>query len=229
MTAPTTAAALMEVYSQLETMHAWRGWHWWPDADPFEVIVGSILVQNTNWVNVERAIARLAAAGALTPGAMGALSDEALEELVRPSGQYRQKTKKLRAFLALVDSHGDLGALLGLPAAELRATVLATWGIGEETADCIVVYASRQPAFTIDAYTRRIFSRLVMGPSPTASYGEWQRYFTTALPEDRDLWARYHALVVMHAKHLCRKLRPLCAECTLLPRCPGSPLSAATS
>ncbi len=215
---------VMEIYGALEVMHAWRGWHWWPDADPFEVVVGSILVQNTNWVNVERAIAQLKAAKVLAPEAMDALSDEALEALILPSGQYRQKTKKLRAFLALATAHGGVERLLALPAAELRASALATWGIGEETADCIVVYASRQPAFAIDAYTRRVFSRLAMGPAANASYGEWQRYFTGALAEDRDLFARYHALIVMHAKHLCRKLRPLCGECSLLPRCPGSPL-----
>ncbi|MEO6399031.1 MAG: endonuclease [Tepidiformaceae bacterium] len=219
------APDIMAVYEHLETMHAWRGWHWRPDADPFEVIAGSILVQNTNWGNVERAIASLQAAGALTPEAMGALDDTVLEELIRPSGQYRQKTRKLRAFLALADSYGGLSPLLRLTPAALRAALLATWGIGEETADCIVVYASRQPAFAIDAYTRRIFSRLNLGPPPTASYGEWQRYFTSALPEDRDLWARYHALIVMHAKHLCRKLRPLCGECTLLRQCPASPLN----
>ena len=169
MTPKPDAAPILAVHTQLEAMHAWRGWHWWPDADPFEVIAGSILVQNTNWGNVERAIAQLKAAEALTPEAMSTLADEALEEFVRPSGQYRQKTKKLRAFLALADSHGGLAPLLALPPGELRAILLATWGIGEETADCIVVYASRQPAFAIDAYTRRIFSRLGMGPSPAAS------------------------------------------------------------
>lgn len=220
---------LMEVYAALEGMHAWRGWHWWPDADPFEVIVGSILVQNTMWSNVERAIERLRAAGALTPAAMGALSDEALEDLVRPSGQYRQKTKKLRAFLDLASAHGGLSSLLALPPAELRQRCLATWGIGEETADCIVVYASRQAAFPIDAYTRRIFSRLGLGPSPLAPYGEWQRYFVDALDEDRDLWARYHALIVMHAKHLCRKQQPKCDDCTLAAQCPGSTLRAGSA
>lgn len=229
MTVTPGTAAIMRVYGELESMHAWRGWHWWPDADPFEVIVGSILVQNTNWVNVERAIANLKAAAALSPEAMDALTDEALAGLIRSSGQYRQKTKKLRAFLALATSQGGLASLLSLPAAELRTTVLSTWGIGEETADCIVVYASRQPAFPIDAYTRRIFARLGMGPSPTASYGHWQHYFTADLPEDRDHWARYHALIVMHAKHLCRKQRPLCAECALLPRCPGAPFNAVPS
>ncbi|MBA4179570.1 MAG: endonuclease [Anaerolinea sp.] len=200
-------------------MHAWRGWHWWPDADPFEVIVGSILVQNTAWSNVERALDRLRAADALNPNAMRALDDAKLEELVRPSGQYRQKTKKLRAFLAVADAHGSLENLLALDPATLRRTLLETWGIGEETADCIVVYAARQPAFAIDAYTRRIFSRLGLGPGENASYGAWQQYFVGHIAEDRDTWARYHALIVMHAKHICRKQRPLCGECSLAPGC----------
>ena len=91
------------------------------------------------------------------------------DELVRPSGQYRQKAKKLRAFLGLVDAHGSLDALLALPADELRARLLATWGIGEETADAIVVYSARQPAFVIDAYTIRLFTRLGIGPSASTS------------------------------------------------------------
>lgn len=219
---------LLAIYSDLEAMHAWRGWHWWPDADPFEVIVGAILVQNTSWTNVERALDRLRPAGALAPGVMAQLSDAELEELIRPSGQYRQKAKKLRAFLRLADEHGGLDALLALPPLELRRVLLATWGIGEETADAVVVYASRQPAFVIDAYTKRIFSRLGLGPGPTAPYGEWQRYFISEVPEDRDVWARYHALIVMHAKHLCRKLRPVCGECSLALHCSvGSNHSAA--
>jgi endonuclease-3 related protein len=209
----------MAIYRDLEAMHARRGWHWWPDADPFEVIVGSILVQNTAWTNVERALDRLRAADALHPDAMRALDDAELEELVRPSGQYRQKTKKLRALLALVDAHGSLDNLLALEAGALRSTLLDTWGIGEETADCIVVYASRQPAFVMDAYTRRIFSRLGLGPGENAPYGAWQQYFVSHVAEDRDTWARYHALIVMHAKHLCRKQRPLCGECVLAPGC----------
>jgi endonuclease-3 related protein len=213
---------LMEVYRTLDAMHAARGWHWWPDADPFEVIVGAILVQNTAWTNVERALDRLRAANALDPGAMAGLSEEALEELVRPSGQYRQKTKKLRAFLALAERHDGLVALLSLPVVDLRTALLGTWGIGEETADAIVVYAARKPAFVIDAYTQRIFGRLGIGPVSSTSYTDWQRDFVAVLLEDRDLWARYHALIVMHAKHLCRKLRPLCGDCLLAPRCPAA-------
>ena len=219
--------ALAGVYRELEAMHAWRGWHWWPDADPFEVIVGCILVQNTAWTNVERALQRLRAANVLSPEAMDALSDEDLEELVRPSGQYRQKARKLRAFLALSRVHGGLEALLGAPAAELRAMLLGTFGIGPETADAIICYAAHQPAFVIDAYTMRIFGRLGIGPVGSSDYATWQRFFVDGLREaagddPRELFARYHALIVLHAKHLCRKRSPRCGECSLAEWCPAA-------
>lgn len=211
-------AELLAVFEELRRMHEWRGWHWWPGADPFEVVVGCILVQNTMWTNVERALERLRAADALNPLAMAALSPAALEELVRPSGQYRQKAIKLRRFLGLVGEAGSFEALLALPGPELRARLRDTWGIGDETADAIVLYAAHQPAFVIDAYTQRVFGRLGLGPG-TTRYGEWQRYFVERLREDRDLWARYHALIVLHAKHLCLKRAPRCAECALADRC----------
>lgn len=209
----------MEICRVLETMHAWRKWHWWPDGDPFEVAVGAILVQNTAWTNVERALERLRAAGALSPEAMSSLSQEGLEELVRPSGQYRTKARKLRAFLGLVESAGTLEALLSLDGTALRERLLATWGIGPETADAIVLYAARRPAFVIDAYTQRLFGRLGLGPGEGAAYDCWQSYFTSALARDRDLWARYHALIVLHCKHLCRKRRPRCGDCALRTEC----------
>jgi len=226
MTAHPGYPALMDVYHALERMHEWRGWHWWPDADPFEVCVGCILVQNTMWTNVERAIDRLKAANALTPAAIGALSQEALEELVRPSGQYRQKAKKLRAFLSLCQQHGGFDALMALNPVELRATLLGCWGIGPESADAMVLYGSRQPAVVIDAYTMRLFGRLELGPIESTDYHEWQRWKAAVLDsellppaEERDLKARYHALIVMHCKHLCLKNRPRCGDCELLPRC----------
>lgn len=219
---PPRPPTLEEALDGLEAMHGRREWHWWPGADPFEVVVGSILVQNTAWTNVERALARLRAAECLSPAAMAARAPEELEELVRPSGQYRQKARKLRAFLALVAEHGALEALLQLPPADLRQALLATWGIGEETADCIIVYAAARPAFVVDAYTRRIFGRLGLGPAEGASYATWQRYFTSALVPDRDRWARIHALIVLHAKHLCQKRAPRCRECILRPRCAGA-------
>jgi endonuclease-3 related protein len=213
---------LLDVYAVLDTMHAWRGWHWWPDGEPFEVSVGAILVQNTSWTNVERALEQLRSADVLRPARMAALSQPVLEELVRPSGQYRQKARKLREFLALIARHGSLDGLLARPAEELRAALLATWGIGPETADAIVLYAACQPSFVIDAYTQRLFNRLSIGPVTTSAYRAWQRFFVDALPEDRDLWARYHALIVMHNKHLCLKNRPRCGECLLALRCPAA-------
>jgi endonuclease-3 related protein len=215
----TVQARLLDVYRRLDAMHAWRGWHWWPDGDPFEVIVGAILVQNTSWTNVERALDRLRAAGALDLAAMAALDDVELSELIRPSGQYLTKTRKLREFIALAQRHGGLESLLALAPAALRRELLATWGIGPETADAIVLYAAKQPAFVIDAYTRRVHTRLALGPTSTSDYATWQSFFTANLPADRDLYARYHALIVLHCKHLCLKRKPRCNECTLASIC----------
>ncbi len=213
---------LMAVFRTLEGMHGWRQWHWDRNTDPFEIVVGSILVQNTQWTNAEAAIERLRAAGALTVERMSSLAPDALAELVRPSGQYRQKAKKLRAFLDLVEAHGSLTELLALPANEVRAKLLATLGIGEETADAILAYAVHQPAFVVDAYTMRLFGRLGLGPGNSTSYAEWQGFFTGTLPVDQDLWARFHALIVMHCKFICRKSAPACGACALSAACPAS-------
>jgi endonuclease III related protein len=214
----------MAVRDGLERMHGWRTWHWWPDSDPFEVIVGSILVQNTAWANVERALDRLRAADVISVAAMSAVTVEQIEELVRPSGQFRQKAKKLVAFLSLVNEHGGLKALLALDPAELRIRLLATWGIGPETADCIVLYAARQPASIADAYFVRLCSRLGIGPVGSRDYHAWQRFATESLPPDRDILARFHSEVVLHCKFLCRKRSPKCDECSFFPACPASPM-----
>lgn len=212
-------AVLLDVFATLEAMHGQRDWHWWPGADPFEVAVGSILVQNTAWKNVVHALDNLRAAGVLSPAAMAALSLDELETLVRPSGQFRQKARKLQAFLALAAENGGFEALMALPPADLRAALLGTWGIGPETADCIVTYSAEGAAFVIDAYTIRTFSRLGLGPEGS-DYATWQRWFTESLGPDHAAAARDHALIVLHCKHICGKLRPLCGECALLPRCP---------
>jgi endonuclease III related protein len=215
--------ALVEIYRDLDAMHRPRGWHWWPDADPFEVIVGAILVQNTMWSNVERALVLLREAGVLTPAAMSELSLEQLEKLVRPSGQFRQKAKKLRAFLDLVHHHGSLETLLALPPEDLRTTLLATWGIGKETADCILLYAAKYPAFIVDAYLIRMFRRLGLGPVESADYDTWQHWVLAEIPFlERDEWAVFRAEIVLHCKYLCTKNRPKCGECLLRPRCPAA-------
>lgn len=226
MTAASEQETLVEVYRKLEAMHSWRGWHWWPDADPFEVCVGCILVQNTMWSNVERAIERLKGADALDPEAMAALAHEELEELIRPSGQYRQKALKLRAFLELAEENGGFGGLMVIEPERLRTVLLGCFGIGPETADAMICYAARQPAFAADAYSMRLFGRLGLGPVESQDYHRWQRWVLGALdgaaPDgwgERDLLARYHALIVMHCKHTCTKNRPKCGECSLLERC----------
>lgn len=200
-------------------MHGAERWHWTPETDPFEVAVGAILVQHTNWTNAERAVDRLRDAGVLDSVPLAELPDEAIEELIRSSGQYRTKARKLRAFLGLIAQHGSLEALLARPLEALRAELLATWGIGEETADAIALYAAGQPAVIVDAYTRRLFSRLGLGPPADDSYAAWQAYLAAELPSDAPALARFHALVVLHAKRLCLARRPRCGDCDLAPRC----------
>ncbi|HCU99742.1 MAG TPA: endonuclease, partial [Dehalococcoidia bacterium] len=175
--------AFSDVVSALEVMHCSEFWHWTAESNPFEVVVGAILVQHTNWTNAERALARLRLAGILEPKLLAGLTDKEIEELIRSSGEYHTKAKKLRAFLCLIARYGSLEALLEEPVHKLRDQLLDTWGIGEETADAIVLYAARQPAVVVDGYTRRLFGRLGLGPSPSDSYREWQAYLKAELPE----------------------------------------------
>ena len=219
------APTIPDVVTALEQMHGGERWHWTAESDPFEVAVGAILVQHTTWINAERAIDRLREAGALDPERLAELSDEAMEELIRPSGQYRAKASKLRAFLDLIGGHGSLETLLALPPGSLREELLATWGIGEETADVIALYAAHQPAVVVDAYTRRLFSRLGLGPSPDDSYGAWQTYLAGELASDAPALARFHALVVLHARRLCLARRPRFEACELASYCAPAPAS----
>ena len=216
---PVPAPAVPDILAALERMHGEEHWHWTPATDPFEVALGALLVQRTSWTNAERAIDRLRDADVLDPERLAALPDEAIEELVRPSGQYRTKARKLRAFLDLVARHGSLRALLALPPEALREHLLATWGIGPETADVILLYAAGYPAVVVDTYTRRLFARLAAGPSPDAPYAAWQAFLAAGLPADAPALARFHALVVLHGKRLCLARRPRCGDCDLVSRC----------
>ncbi len=189
--------------------------HWWPGDTPFEVAVGAILTQNTNWANVEKAIGRIKARGAMEPFALFGLDNGDLEELVRPSGFYRVKAKRLKAFLSTLceDFGGDLAAMLSGDLLESRRRLLAISGIGEETADSILLYAGGRPLFVVDAYTRRILERHgILGGRP--SYGDVQRLFMDVLPADAGLYNQYHALIVETGKRFCRK-KPHCGQCPL--------------
>ena len=166
------------------------------------MIVGAVLTQHTSWTNVERALARLQAAGALTPEGMRALDPATLAELIAPAGSRARKATTLLGFLAWLDATygGDLARMQAAPAATLRPQLLALHGIGPETADCIVLYAAGQPSFVIDAYTIRLFARLGVC-APTVRYADLQARFHAALPPDPTLYGEYHALIVAHGKN----------------------------
>jgi len=192
---------------------------WWPAAQAFEMIAGALLVQNTAWANAAAALANLEHAQALSVAGILSIPPLALEDLVRPSGYYRQKAAKLRAFAEHVRDHhhGDLDALLGLPMERLRAELLAIWGIGPEPADAIIFYAARQPSFGVDGYTRRVLARVGVIPADVPA-GRLRAALMQAVPPDAATYGERHAWLVMAGRRHCRKA-PLCAECPLLPLC----------
>jgi len=204
---------LLEIYRLLEKHFGATGW--WPGDSPFEISVGAILTQNTNWSNVEKALARIKAQGALSPQALYEMPEAELAELIRPAGYFRVKARRLRAFLRLVmeDLGGDFDGLLRLPAKRLRELLLRVHGIGPETADDIVLYAAGRPVFVVDAYTRRILGRhgLLRAAAP---YEEIRSFLEGALPRRTKLFKEFHALIVYAGKHYCRKV-PRCAVCPL--------------
>lgn len=211
------AAALIDIYNRLFASYGPQ--HWWPADDPFEVIVGAILTQSAAWTNVEQAISNLKAAQALTPAALHELPQERLAHLIRPSGYYNAKALKLKAFADRLHSRysGDLGRLFTLDTATLRQELLSIHGVGEETADSILLYAARRPVFVIDAYTRRIMGRLGLDADKD-SYRALQALFAQNLPRDERLFNEYHALLVRHGKDVCRKI-PDCPRCCLRALC----------
>lgn len=196
--------------------------HWWPGRTQFEIIVGAILTQNTAWVNVERAIGNLRREGLLRPRAIAEVASGKLARLLRPSGYFRQKAKKLKAFVSFLRSEygGSLPKMFRTRTLELREKLLGVHGIGPETADSILLYAGGHPVFVVDAYTRRILERHELTPG-SRGYEEIQNYFETQLPRDAVLFNEYHALLVNVGKNWCRKEAPCCRECPLGPYLPA--------
>jgi len=191
----------------------WGPQGWWPARTPFETVVGAILTQNTAWTNVERAIANLRAADALTPEGLRALAPARLAERIRPAGYFNVKARRLRAFLdRLFERHdGRLDRLFALPTAALRAELLSIHGIGPETADSILLYAAGRPVFVADAYTRRALARHGWAEA-RAPYDAVAAFFADRLPRDTALFNEYHALIVRLGKEACRA-RPRCEDC----------------
>jgi endonuclease-3 related protein len=210
-------AQLRSIYKTL--LEAYGPQHWWPGASPFEVVVGAILTQRVAWSNVERAIASLEDAGLMDAASLAQAPVDRVASLIRPCLYYNTKAAKLKAFLDLLfERHGgDLCRLLDLRADSLRLELLSVRGIGEETADAIILYAAGKPSFVVDAYTRRILSRLGL-VKEKIRYVELRTLFMEALRPDATFYNEYHALLVRHGKERCRP-RPLCAGCPLLARC----------
>jgi endonuclease-3 related protein len=211
------APTLVGIYHRL--LDRFGPQHWWPAEEPFEVIIGAILTQSAAWGNVEKAIKNLRGAGALSPRALRKLPRAKLAELVYPCGYYNAKALKLKAFALWLGNHyqDDLDKLFALDAADLRQQLLTVHGIGPETADSIILYAAGKPVFVIDAYTRRIMSRLGLAPERD-SYATYQALFRESLPTDAQMFNEYHALLVCLGKKVCRR-QPLCADCCLSDLC----------
>jgi len=201
--------------------------HWWPAQTAFEVIVGAILTQSTAWANVERAIANLRSARLLNPSAMLVVRSQRLAEMVRPSGYFRQKAKKLKAFVRFLQAEygGSLKRMFQSPTLELREKLLAVHGIGPETADSILLYAGNHPIFVVDAYTHRILERHRI-TSGKPDYEGVRSFIEDALPRSAELYNEFHALIVNTGKNWCRKKAPRCEGCPLRPLLPAdSPLA----
>ncbi|NTV13043.1 MAG: endonuclease III domain-containing protein [Desulfobulbaceae bacterium] len=188
---------------------------WWPGDTPLEIMVGAVLTQNTNWENVEKAIANLKAADLLDLQRLAATPTGTLAELIRPSGYYNLKAVRLHNLIrAITAEHDSLESFFAADRETLRETLLAVKGIGPETADSILLYAGGFPVFVIDAYTHRLLLRHDLIWEET-DYYEMQELFLQELPEDAALFNEYHALIVRVGKEFCRKTKPRCGECPL--------------
>lgn len=185
MVSVTNEDKIRQYYEVLR--RAWGPQHWWPAETSFEVIVGAYLTQNTAWTNVERALANLRAAGTLNLQGVRKIRLRRLQKLIRPSGYFRQKAKRIKAFVAFLDRnyHGSLDKLFRQPTEKLRKELLGLNGVGPETADSILLYAGNHPVFVVDAYTRRILARHELLPEKT-DYEDIRQLFQSALSPTAD-------------------------------------------
>jgi len=180
LTLSTQESRIRQIYAELAQL--WGPQHWWPARTRFEVVVGAYLTQNTAWINVEKALHNLRAAGRLSVRGIRSASLPELETLVRPAGYFRQKARRLQIFVAYLDDQyqGSLGRLFSQPTEKLRNELLALNGVGPETADSILLYAGNHSIFVIDTYTRRILNRHEILPD-VSDYEEFRSLFERAL------------------------------------------------
>ncbi len=210
---------LWQWYERLLAAQGHRSW--WPGKNRTEIILGAILTQNTAWTNVETALTVLRAAGLLDFARLRRVSETELASFLRSSGAFRQKARKVLAFLQTLDetAGGSLARMARIPTPDLREALLGTWGIGPETADCILLYAFGRQVFVVDAYTRRVLARHRL-QRENAPYAEIQAFFHDALPTDQELWNDFHAQFVRLGQEHCRRATPRCDGCPLQPFLP---------
>jgi len=204
---------LLEIYRRL--YHAFGPQRWWPGETPFEIAVGAILTQNTNWGNVEKAIENLKRDEALNVESINNMKTEKLASLIKPAGYFNVKAKRLKAFISFLmnEYHGSLKSMKKEEMRTLRVRLLQVHGVGHETADSILLYALEKPVFVIDTYTKRILSRHIL-MKYDKSYEEFQNIFHSSLKKDVKFFNEYHALFVRLGKTYCRK-KPICKGCPL--------------
>jgi endonuclease-3 related protein len=221
MTRHNGSGALLDIYRRLDAAYNAEVWHWFPPhaRGPMDIIAGAILVQHTNWKNAERGLEALRAARALDPRAIVVMPEDRLVELVRVSGTPTVKARRLRALSRTILDEGGLGEFLALPIETMRPLLLATHGVGPETADAIALYAAGRRTFVVDVYTRRVFRRVGIAPDTGDRYDDWRAFFEESLPQEgAALFQRYHAWIVLHAKARCRTA-PSCEGCPLFDVC----------
>ena len=209
---------LLEVFELLLARYGPQ--RWWPGESRFEMMVGAILTQAASWTNVEMAIANLKNQAVLSPSAIRDIEVDELAQLVYPSGYYNAKARRLKALAFYLEQEygDDIDLMMNVETAILRAELLKVYGIGDETADDILLYALGKPTFIIDNYTKRLFHRLGVAPE-SGPYILYKDLFAEGLPEETELFAEYHALIVAHGKENCRK-KPVCQDCCLRRICP---------
>jgi endonuclease-3 related protein len=200
---------LMVVYQRL--IGAYGDQSWWPADSSFEVMVGAVLTQNTAWTNVEKAISNLKHADSLTLEGLLALPDEALAQLIRPSGYFNIKAKRLKNLCLWIADNGGESKLAAVDTGALRLSLLQVNGVGPETADDILLYAFARPVFVIDTYTRRLFTKLCLIQG-SETYEELRQIFEAELEADVSLFNQYHALIVRHAREKCQQTAD-CRHC----------------
>jgi endonuclease-3 related protein len=204
---------LNEIYQTL--LNHFGHQNWWPANTDFEVVVGAILTQNTNWQNVEKAIKNLIDAEMLDAEKIHHAENEKIAQLIKPSGYYKLKTKRLKNFLSwLFEKHnGDITQAAQLSTSDLRQQLLSVNGIGPETADSILLFAFQRPVFVVDTYTARVAVRHQL-IDPDCDYDSLQYLFQNSLDNDTRLFSEFHALIVNVAKEHCKK-NPICENCPL--------------